>query len=45
MKRGAWQGWQFGPTLVRDSKPQKDVKKQEEAPAAYWATISPGIIA
>lgn len=42
MKKGAWQGWQFGPTLVRDSKPQKDVKKQGRSPRCILGYYQPG---
>lgn len=42
MKNGAWQGWQFGPTLVRDSKPQKDVKKQGRSPRCILGYYQPG---
>lgn len=42
MKRGAWQGWQFGPTLIRDSEPQSDVKKQGRSPRCVLGYYEPG---
>lgn len=42
MRKGAWQGWQFGPTLVRDSEPQKDVKKQGRSPRCILGYYQPG---
>ena len=42
MKDGAWQGWQFGPTLVRDGKPAEDVKKQSRNPRCMIGYYEPG---
>ena len=42
MRNGAWQGWQFGPTLVRDGQPAKDVKKQGRNPRCMIGYYEPG---
>lgn len=42
MKKGAWQGWQFGPTLVRNAKEAKDVKPQGRNPRCILGYYEPG---
>lgn len=42
MKNGAWQGWQFGPTLVRNGKAAKDVKSQGRNPRCILGYYEPG---
>ncbi len=42
MKKGAWQGWQFGPTLVRNGKAAKDVKPQGRNPRCILGYYEPG---
>ena len=42
MERGAWQGWQFGPTLVRNGKAAKDVKAQGRNPRCILGYYEPG---
>ncbi len=39
---GAWQGWQFGPTLVRNGEAAKDVKKQGRNPRCILGYYEPG---
>ncbi len=42
MEQGAWQGWQFGPTLVRNGKAAKDVKPQGRNPRCILGYYEPG---
>lgn len=42
MKRGAFQGWQFGPTLVRGGKAAEDVKAQGRNPRCMLGYYEPG---
>ncbi|MDD3919634.1 MAG: phosphodiester glycosidase family protein [Eubacteriales bacterium] len=42
MERGAWQGWQFGPTLVRGGVAAEDVKKQGRNPRTMLGYYEPG---
>lgn len=42
MEQGAWQGWQFGPTLVRNGKAAKDVKGQGRNPRCILGYYEPG---
>ena len=42
MNRGAWQGWQFGPTLVREGEAAKDVKAQGRNPRCLLGYYEPG---
>lgn len=42
MEQGAWQGWQFGPTLVRNGKAAKDVKAQGRNPRSILGYYEPG---
>ncbi|HWR19549.1 MAG TPA: phosphodiester glycosidase family protein [Clostridia bacterium] len=42
MRRGAWQGWQFGPTLVRKGKGVKDVNAQGRSPRCILGYYEPG---
>ena len=42
MERGAWQGWQFGPTLVRNGEAAKDVKAQGRNPRCILGYYEPG---
>ena len=42
MEQGAWQGWQFGPTLVRNGEAAKDVKAQGRNPRCLLGYYEPG---
>ena len=42
MEQGAWQGWQFGPTLVRNGEAAKDVKPQGRNPRCILGYYEPG---
>lgn len=42
MENGAWQGWQFGPTLIREGKAAKDVKTQGRNPRCILGYYQPG---
>lgn len=42
MDAGAWQGWQFGPTLVRDGEAMKDVMAQGRSPRCMIGYYEPG---
>ena len=42
IEKGAWQGWQFGPTLVRNGKAAKDVKPQGRNPRCILGYYEPG---
>lgn len=42
MGKGAWQGWQFGPTLVRNGEAAKDVKTQGRNPRCILGYYEPG---
>jgi exopolysaccharide biosynthesis protein len=42
MEEGAWQGWQFGPTLVRNGEAAKDVKAQGRNPRCILGYYEPG---
>ena len=42
MEQGAWQGWQFGPTLVRNGEPVDDVKPQGRNPRCMIGYYEPG---
>lgn len=42
MERGAWQGWQFGPTLVRNGEAAKDVRAQGRNPRCILGYYEPG---
>lgn len=42
MKKGAWQGWQFGPTLLRNGKAAKDVNPQGRNPRCMLGYYEPG---
>ncbi len=42
MENGAWQGWQFGPTLVRGGKAAGDVKPQGRNPRCILGYYEPG---
>lgn len=42
MENGAWQGWQFGPTLVRDGKAAGDVNAQGRSPRCMLGYYEPG---
>lgn len=39
---GAWQGWQFGPTLVRNGEAAEDVKAQGRNPRCILGYYEPG---
>ena len=42
MDNGAWQGWQFGPTLVRNGEPVDDVNNQGRSPRCMVGYYEPG---
>ena len=42
MEEGAWQGWQFGPTLVRNGQAAEDVKAQGRNPRCILGYYEPG---
>ena len=42
MEQGAWQGWQFGPTLMRNGEAAKDVKPQGRNPRCILGYYEPG---
>lgn len=42
MEQGAWQGWQFGPTLVRNGSAMTDVKAQGRNPRCVIGYYEPG---
>lgn len=42
MRKGAWQGWQFGPTLIRKGKEAKDVNPQGRNPRCLLGYYEPG---
>lgn len=42
MENGAWQGWQFGPTLVRNGKATDDVNAQGRSPRCMLGYYEPG---
>ena len=42
VERGAWQGWQFGPTLVRNGEAVKDVKQHGRNPRCVLGYYEPG---
>ena len=42
VENGAWQGWQFGPTLVRNGEAVKDVKQHGRNPRCVLGYYEPG---
>ena len=42
IEENAWQGWQFGPTLVRNGQAAKDVKAQGRNPRCIIGYYEPG---
>ena len=42
MEQGAWQGWQFGPTLIRNGNVMKDVRTQGRNPRCILGYYEPG---
>lgn len=42
MEQGAWQGWQFGPTLIRNGSAMTDVKAQGRNPRCVVGYYEPG---